>query len=218
MQEYDWSQIGNGLVRTHPEASLQLADVMLEHFGEDGTIVEGFHSQSHAVLNDIVTRFPAKVWQRITRYLGPPIDGRAYHLKSWLHGDEFQDRGEAGVLPLIPIEELWSWVDADIETRAQYLASLVPKQLFREEGRVCLAREVLVRYGHRRDVRNSLMANFSSESWWGPESAHYEAKKQALLAFRANETDSNVRQWIDEFVAALNRQIEHARIREEREH
>ncbi len=218
MQEYDWTEIGKAFVRTHPEASLELAEVMLEHFGEDGTIVEGFHSQSYAVLNEILAQFPAEAWQRITRYLGPPIDGRAYHLKSWLRGDEFQDRGEAGVLPLIPVKELWDWADADIETRAWYLASLVPKQLFREEGRVCLAREVLVRYGHRQDVRSNLMANFSSESWWGPESVHYESKKQALLAFRATETNTNVKRWIDEYATALDRQIEHARIREEREH
>lgn len=218
MQEYDWTQIAKAFVRKYPEASLQLADVMLEHFGENGTMVEGFHSQSYAVLNEIAARFPGEVWKRVTKYLGPPIDERAYHLKSWLHGDELRDRGEAGILPLIPVEELWRWVDEDIEKRAWYLALLVPKQLFRQEERPCLAREVLVRYGNRADVRENLMANFSSESWWGPESLHYEAKKQELLAFKRNETDPNVKRWIDEYVAALDRQIERARIEEEREH
>jgi hypothetical protein len=218
MQEYDWTEIGKAFVRSHPGASLQLADVMLEHFGEDGTMVEGFHSQSYAVLNEIVSRFPGQVWQRITKYLGPPIDERAYHLKSWLHGEEVQDRGEAGVLVLIPVEELWRWADEDIEERAEYLASLVPKDLSRAEGRICLAREVLVRYGQRHDVRNSLMANFSSGSWWGPESLHYGAEKEGLLNFKKDETDSNVKRWIDEYVAVLDRQIEQARIEEEREH
>ena len=122
------------------------------------------------------------------------------------------------MLPLIPLEELWRWVDDDIEKRAWYLAFMVPKQLFRDEGRVCLAREVLIRYGHRRDVRENLRANFSSEGWWGPESLHYEGKKQQLMAFRKDETAPNVIRWIDEYVALLDRQIEHARIQEERQH
>ena len=218
MQEYDWTEIGKAFVRTHPEASLQLADVMIEHFGEDGTMVESFHSQSYVVLNEIIARFPRQVWQRITMYLGPPIDERAYHLKSWLHGEEVQERGDAGVLALIPVDELWRWVDENIEQRPGYFASLVPKNLFRTEGRICLAREVLVRYGQRQDVRNSLMLNFSSESWWGPESLHYGAQKEELLNFKKDETDPNVKRWIDEYVAALDRQIERARIEEEREH
>ena len=218
MQEYDWTEIAKAFVGQYPEASLQLADVMLEHFGEEGTMVEGFHSQSYAVLNEIVSRFPREVWHRITKYLGPPIDERAYHLKSWLHGDEFQDRGEAGILPLIPLDELWRWVDQDVEKRAWYLASVAPKQLFRQEGGVCLAREILVRYGQRSDVRSNLMANFSSESWSGPESLHYEGKKQEFLRFKKDETAPNVKRWIDEYVAALDRQIERARIEEEREH
>jgi len=135
-----------------------------------------------------------------------------------LHGEEVQERGDAGVLALIPVDELWRWVDENIEQRPGYFASLVPKNLFRTEGRICLAREVLVRYGQRQDVRNSLMLNFSSESWWGPESLHYGAQKEELLNFKKDETDPNVKRWIDEYVAALDRQIERARIEEEREH
>jgi hypothetical protein len=218
MQEYDWTEIAKLFVEKYPDSALLLTGPMLEHFGEDGTIVGGFHSQTYAVLTEIVTRFPREAWQRITKYLGPPIDERAYHLKSWLRGDDVQDSGEAGVLPLIPLDELWRWVDEDVEKRAWYLAYMAPKQLFREEGRVCLAREILVRYGDRRDVRENLIASFSTESWWGPESTHYEAKKQQLLEFKKDETDSNVKRWIDEFVAALDRQIEQAAIREERGH
>jgi hypothetical protein len=47
---------------------------------------------------------------------------------------------------------------------------------------------------------------------------HYGVKKEELLNFKKDETDPNVKRWIDEYVAALERQIEHARIEEEREH
>jgi hypothetical protein len=61
------------------------------------------------------------------------------------------------------------------------------------------------------------MANFSTEGWSGPESLHYERKKLGLLEFQRDEENSMVRQWLDEYVSVLNREIERARIREERE-
>lgn len=82
---------------------------------------------------------------------------------------------------------------------------------------MCLAREVLSRYGDHEDVRHSLMANFSTEGWSGSASLHYQARKQELLEFRRNEDNPNVRRWIDEYVASLDRQIEREKIEEERE-
>ena len=121
------------------------------------------------------------------------------------------------MLPLVPLEQIWKWVDANLEKRAWYLASFVPKQLFRSTERPCLAREVLIRYGADSSVRNNLIANFSTEGWSGPASAHYQEKKQWLLDFKKEETDTNVKLWIDEYVKDLQWQIDHAKVREERE-
>lgn len=216
MDDFHWTELGKAFLKRHPQASLELADVMLQHFGEDGTILEGFSSSTNEVLDRIAGRFPSEVWERVTRYLGPPIDGRAYHLKSWLRGDEYYPSGERGILPLIPLRDVWQWVDKDIEERAWYLASFVPKQLFRRQEEVCLAREVLVRYGGQEDVRNELMANFETEGWSGPESAHLAAKRQMLLEFSKGEANANVKRWVDEFVGSLDRRIEQAKIEEER--
>jgi len=62
-----------------------------------------------------------------------------------------------------------------------------------------------------------LIANFSTEGWSGPASAHYQEKKQWLLDFKKEETDTNVKLWIDEYVKDLQWQIDHAKVREERE-
>lgn len=218
MEEYHWTELGREFVRRYPREALALADAMLEHFGEDGTIVEGYHSSTQEVLDEIAKQLPGEVWQRITQYLGPPVDGRAYRITQWLRGGEFAAGGERGVLPLIPVEDIWQWVDQDVENRAWYLASFVPKALFRKEAEVCVAREVLVRYGGEEDVRRNLMANFSTEGWTGPESVHLQGKKQWLLDFRKDETNENVKRCIDEYVASIERDIERARIEEERRH
>ncbi|MGH8546130.1 MAG: hypothetical protein ACREX3_21415, partial [Gammaproteobacteria bacterium] len=181
------------------------------------TIVGGFNSTALRVLEEITRQSPKAVWNKVTKYLGPPVDARAYHIGSWLQGKRFLDDA-TGALALIPPDEIWRWVNEDAKTRAPYIADVVPKQLFRVDGKVCLAREVLVRYGASKGVRSSLTGNFSSEGWSGPASLHYEAKKQWLLDFRRGETNADVRRWIDEYIALLDRQIEHAKIEEERGH
>lgn len=217
MDRYHWAAVGSSFASNYPKESLTLAKTVVEHFGEEGTIVGRFHSDAHKVLMEITRRNPQEVWGLVSERLGPPIDSRAFHLKSWLRGDKYSPGGEGGVLPLIPLDAVWSWVDANRENRAWYLASFVPKQLFRSTERPCLAREVLIRYGSDSSVRNNLMANFSTEGWSGPASGHYREKKQWLLDFKKEETDANVKLWIDEYVENLERQIEHAKVREERE-
>lgn len=217
MASYHWTLIGKAFVRLYPARSLELADTMLEHFGEGGTILGGFRSKTHSVLAEIIQQYPEETWRRITEYLGPPIHLRAHLIKDWLRGEDAWGREQAGALSLIPMEAVWRWVDGDVEARAWYLASFVPKLLFREEGRACWAREVLIRYGKREDVRRNLIANFSTESWWGSESSHLQNKRQQLLDFREGEENESVRQLIDEYVSELERRVERARITEERE-
>ncbi len=216
MDDYHWTEIGKTFVQLYPRKSLEIAEKMMEHFGGDGTILERFNSPTQAVLNEITRRYPQKVWKLVTKYLGPPIDSRAFHIKEWLRGGEHYEAKE-GILPIIPLKNIWQWVDEDVEKRALYLASFVSKNLFHQEGKICLARELLVRYGKREDVRKRLIGNFLRGSWWGPRSQHYQGKKQQLLNFKEGESNENVRLWIDEFVSLLDREIEQARIEEERE-
>ena len=217
MASYYWTEMGRAFVRLYPERSLELADILLEHFGERGTILGGFRSKTHSVLADILRQGPEETWMRISDRLGPPIDERAYLLKDWLRGEDSWGREQEGTLSMIPPGAVWRWVDEDVDGRAWYLASFVPKLLFREEGRICWAREVLVRYGARDDVRRNLTANFSTEGWTGPASLHLQRKKQHLLDFLEEERNENVKRWINEYVSQIAERIESARITEERE-
>lgn len=215
MEEFYWTKVAQAFVRQYPEEGLELADLMLKSLGVRGSIVDRFHSETLTVLEQIVRSDPIGVWRIVTKYLGPPIDTRAYKIKNWLQGGEFEE-GE-GVLAMVPLDEIWQWVDQAIEKRSWYLAGFVPRTLTREQGKICLAREVLIRYGARDDVRRNLIANFSTEGWAGPASLHYEKKKERLLAFRGEEQNENVKRWIDDYVALLDEQIERAKAEEERE-
>jgi hypothetical protein len=216
MDEYNWTKIAMKFIELYPRNSLKIAYKILEHFGEDGTIVEGFFSQTQEAINEITKLYPEKIWGTVTKYIGPPIDSRAFYIKEWLHGSEHTPGGEEGILPVFPSNIIWQWVEKDKEKRAWYLASFIPKTLFREEVRICWAREVLIRYGGHKDVRNELMANFSSEGWSGPGSEHYNKKKDDLLKFKENEDNENVKRWIDEYIRTIDEDIKREKIEEER--
>lgn len=176
-----------------------------------------FHTRTRTVLNEITLRYPAEVWQEVTGYLGPPIDTRAFHITSWLRGGDYFAPESEGALSAMPAEKIWEWVDVNVDKRAWYVASFVPRTLHGNVGRFCLARQVLVRYGEREDVRRNLMANFSTEGWTGDASLHFEIKKNRLLEFRKTEEDDNVKHWIDEYISYLERSIAREKVQEERE-
>lgn len=217
MDDYHWTEIGKAFVKFYPKRSLELADKMLEHFEEKDTIFGSFESQTQVVLNEIAQRYPREVWKQITKYLGPPIDTRAFHITRWLRGGFFKNNRNQGTLSIFPLKEIWKWIDEDVEDRAWYLASFVPNALFRRDGETCLAREVLMRYGDREDVRRELMANFSTEGWVGKASSYHQEKKQHFLDLKEMEDNDNVKRWIDEYVSSLDQEIKQEKFWEERD-
>jgi hypothetical protein len=116
----------------------------------------------------------------------------------------------------MPRQGIWDWVQEDIEKRASYLAHFVPKIISLNKWQGSLARDVLIHYGHREDVRRELRANFSSEGWSGPASEHYQERKRFLLELKKIETNVKVKRWIDEYVSLVTGEIRLARIEEDK--
>jgi hypothetical protein len=205
--DYDWTQIAKPFLAQYPEDGIAIARAIIEHLGEDGSITDSYHNQALQVLNSIADRSPSEVWSIVAALLGPPIDSRAFRLRTWLR---------EGGMSAMRRDDVWRWIDADVENRAWYAASFVPPHLV-AASTPSWSREVLVRYGDRKDVRSNLHANFATESWSGSASAHYDARKRSLEALREEETEPNVRRWLDEAIDSLARRVEQERIREERQ-
>ena len=222
MTDYYWTEIGKGFLIRYPEKCLELVDPIVAHFGKEGSIVSPYLKAS-TVLTEITKRYPEAVWKCVSKYLEQGNHfSRTLALEHWLRGSNFSSSSsteeEEGTFSLIPREDIWDWVDRDVENRAWYFAyRLVPHTLSVEEWPNSLARATLVRYGKREDVRRNLRANYSTESWTGDRSLHFEQKREKLLRIRETESDANVKRWIDEYVEELKAGIEHAKIEEERE-
>ena len=223
MATYWWAEIATAFLNLDSKKSLELAALMVAHFGENGTIVGGIDTDAESVLTEITKRYPKAVWKCVSKYLEQGNHfSRTLALERWLRGSNFSfsssTEEEEGTLSLIPREDIWDWADRDVENRAWYFAyRLVPHTLSVEEWPNSFARAILVRYGKREDVRRNLRANYSTESWTGDRSLHFEQKREKLLRIRETESDANVKRWIDEYVEELQARIEHAKIDEERE-
>jgi len=216
MIDYHWNAIVIIFLDRFPEEQIPFIEVLIANLTNEGILNVEIQDSILDILNRLVQSHPAELWNVVSPKLGPPIDMFAYEITSWLKGG-FSFKGDGiGALQYIPVEEILKWVDEDLETRAWYLATFVPKQLKNNEGESCIARELLVRYGNREDVRSNLRANYGSEGWTGSTSLHYTHKKEWFEKYRLDEDDLNVILWLDEYIEILKEEIKHAKEREER--
>ena len=219
MADYYWTEIGKAFVQLYPEKGLELAKIMLAHFGQKGSIVDNY-SKTCSVLTELTKQHPTQVWEHVSKHLETRGNFLSmFAIEKWMReADLSATEKEKGALTLIPREKIWEWVDDDVENRASYIAhSLVPKRHLEEEWKTSLVRATLKRYGMRKDVRSALMANYLTGVWAGPASSRYETKKQQLLRIKHSENDKNIKLWIDGFVDGLEKEIERAKVEEERE-
>ena len=219
MTDYHWTEIGKKFVQLYREKNLELAQIMLAHFGQKGSIVDNY-SKTCSVLTELTKQHPTQVWKYVSKHLEARDHfSRMFALEKWLReADLSTTEKEKGALTLIPHEKIWEWVDADVENRAEYVAhSLIPKKHLAEEWKTSLVRAFLKHYGMQENVRRALMANYLTGVWAGPASSRYEAKKQQLLRIKHSEDNKSIKLWIDDFVDGLEKEIERAKVEEERE-
>ncbi len=220
MTDFYWTETAKVFLSLHPRKALELVQLMLVPFGNDGTIFDNF-SQSCSFLTEATKEYPTEVWTYVSMYLDSRDNfSRTISLGNWLkEGDLSKEEKKIGVITLIPPENIWEWIDGDMENRAWYFAyQFAPKTLSIEEWHGSLTRDFIVRYGDREDVRNNLIANYYTETFSGHRSMHYDGKLQRLQAIKSADDNENVVRWINEFINSLEESVENAKIAEEREH
>ena len=215
METYHWSKITKAFLNLDPKKGLELAKLVFNHFGEEGSIFN-YDSDICAVLTEITKRSPAEVWDHVSKLLENQNFSRTFALERWLADRE---SSEKGAFAHIPLEKIWEWVDGAPEKRALYLARrLVLTPLSAETWPTSLERGLLVRYGNvAEDLGGTLMDNYVMRGWSGPASLHYEGIQEELLRIKTGENNENVKRWIDEYVDSLEQDyIEPAKMEEER--
>lgn len=206
-----------------PATIKSLAKKLIEFFSMKNSIIENSNSEATTVLNRVIEILPRFTWNEIAKEIISSTGTRALHLRSWLRGyifmkdDVEKDRHIGGALNLFEPSDIWNWVDEEVEDRAPLLASYVPIALFHSQDKVCIAREMLAKYGSIDSVRDRFYSNFLSIGWMGKESEMLERRKADLIYFQSKEQNELVLRWVNECLEALEKNIKRALIEEERE-
>jgi len=213
VNSYQLAKIARFYLALYP---YQTTKIITEVFKSFSNLDTGYNAEIQKLLVEVVNNNAKEIWDILTQYIEPRFNTRAFRITRWLRGYGIPPVTTASMIQAFDPNDIWNWIDNNPEERASYAASFIPNRLFREDDKVCLAREILVRYGNQEKVRNSLVANFSTDGWSGAASIFYQQKRKILLDFKEGEDNTNVRDWIDYYVYMLENYIESAEINEER--
>jgi hypothetical protein len=211
MTSYHWEETVKELVETNPDTAVRVLGPIFDSLGNRGTLVRTSHDVNE-VLGEILDLKPEETWEKITEALDAK-DERMIWLSNWLSGG-FRSEGEYPIKS-VPPELIWEWVDENVSDNGILAARLIPARFFGGEEEVCLARELLKRYGNNEEIRQAVSNNYHSETIVGPTSEHYRKKKQEIEEFKQEVDHPNVLKWANEELSDLEKQIRTSEMREE---
>jgi hypothetical protein len=215
MLSHHWLQLARALIKLAPDAEHIVLRSLLDSIGNSGAITASLGSEGDQYLDELVSRHPLETWRIVSEHIKPPMDTRGFVLTRWLRGETGFSGTKRGPMRHIPREEVWSWIQADSESRASYVAGMAPKDFTVAAWKDSLIREILCRFGESQKVQSAVFANFFTGGWSGPASSHYATEKELLTRLRSEETDPNALRWLNEAIDATENSLQTAKIEEE---
>lgn len=225
MASYTWNELALALAKTNKEKSLIVLDKCLQHLNEDNTIVGMRTEDAWGFLTYCAEQFPDDTWRIIAKNIDP-FQSNGISIFQWLKGGiffEHPSRRDGNIIKpkafsYLPREDIFKWIEQDVETRAPLIARFAPFDLTKPQDKPkAFMRELIEKYGSSERVRNEVSANYYTEGWSGLTSTHLTKKIEKLKDYQEAETDKNVEKWLNAEISHLKERIEEAKNREERE-
>ena len=154
-----------------------------------------------------------KTWQKISCYLSLNIM-LVSPIKTWLRGDDNFDHNIPGAMSNFDIEDIFTWIDKDVENRLKIIAYCSPKDLFKENGHIM--RSLLVKYANNKNLYHYLHINFGNKGWIGKASTHTKAEIEIVKQFQSKEKNKSVLNFVNEYLESLELELKRHIIEEER--
>jgi hypothetical protein len=215
MLSHHWLQLSRKLIKLDPKAESTVLATLLQSIAESGPITASLGPEGDKYLDALVSRHPRLTWRTVSDYVKPPMDVRGFVVTRWLRGDMGFSGRSPGPMRHLPREEIWSWIEADPERRASYVANMAPKDFTVEDWGGSLIRGILCRFGDSDKVQSSVFANFFTGGWTGPASSHYETQRQVLTELKSGETNPHALRWLNTAIESTEKSLKSAEIEEE---
>jgi len=212
MTAYYWHVVAEGFRERFPGCELELLSGMLAH---PEYLWRTRSSRGPGCMADeIVREHPNEAWTIVSKLLE---SDETHGLVSWL-GDEFgfDDRPQVDAIRHFDPDAIMAWVLQNPETRIRKLLRCLPQTLDEKDGGR-LTKLFLEAFGDHEDVADYLIGHFWSGGWMGPESAYRAGQRNKARQWISETRSGKVLAWLYRYIEALNRDIEAAELREERE-
>jgi hypothetical protein len=213
MDEFYWKETASKLLAVFPETGDDIADAIIGSFGLNQGIFGLNSDYLMEVLSDITKKNPEGMWLKITSYL-EKTDSHLFYIMDWLNGKDSFEKNDPAIF-LFNRQNIWEWVNCDPKSRAPMLATFVPHDLGTLEN-PSIARELLVKYGNDKSVRDNFSNYYSTNFFNGSAVSRYSDRKKRFIELKNSEKNVNIVKWIDETISSLNEDIERAKINEEK--
>lgn len=156
---------------------------------------------------------PYEMWQIISKYLN--LEAIIFSpVKTWLRGDDNFDHNVPGAMSNFDIEDIFAWIDEDVENRLKIIAYCSPKDLFKENGHIM--RSLLIKYANNKNLYHYLHINFGNKGWVGKASTHTKAEIELVKQFQSKEKNKSVLNFVNEYLESLELELKRHIIEEER--
>ncbi len=170
---YYWGCLTTEFLAQYPHRHVEfIRSVFISASGE-WSVLSDLDQGNDAILTCFVQEHPIEAFDCIKEVLCSMSEIKSYGLKHWLSdGCNSGFEKNPGPIIHIPQEELFQWVDLDVEKNGYWLAGTMPKTLDDTiAGR--LTRNFLAKYGNEDSISSHLHAHFHNRGWCGNASDFY---------------------------------------------
>ncbi len=162
------------------------------------------------LLTEVMSDYCEEVWPLFANAIINAEGMEIYWLKELLDRENYFSNKLPSVLSAVPIEQIMSWCDQHPDIGPAFVASCVNilQEVDDKQQPTELFIALLERFGHNDDVARSLAANMATRGWSGSLVPYLQADKAALSTLQDHQSP-NVRGWIKQRMASIDKQIEY---------
>lgn len=160
------------------------------------------------LLTNIMRDYHSVIWPFFGEAIVLAEGMERYWLMEILECDNNFDKDVPSVLSTIPLEKIIDWCTENPEVGPTFVASCINvfETVNDEKRPTSLFIALLENFGGDEDVTSRLAANIDSGGWCGSRVPYLLSDKEALNSLQDHE-NSNVRIWIRDCVAHIDKQI-----------
>ena len=165
------------------------------------------------VLNLVLEIDSHKTWFILSQYLSPETIMFS-PIKDWLRGDDNFDHDIDGKMGKFDQNDIYKWIDDDLEERLRLIAYSCPKDLFKNG---VVMKSLIKKYGNSPNLYEYFITNFFNKGWTGKESENIKKELNLIGQTKKEENNIYVLEFINKYEQILKNDLNRAILREERE-